>query len=55
VDEEWLRNDQFDSDSTITPLIRIVDDKPDAIVSLATELPPWLSYIVERLLSKDPA
>ncbi len=45
----------FRSDSTIATLRRIVDDKPAAIASLAPELPPWFSYIVERLLSKDPA
>ncbi len=45
----------FRSDSTIAILRRIVDDKPAAIASLAPELPPWFSYIVERLLSKDPA
>ena len=45
----------FRSDSTIATLRRIVDDRPAAIASLAPELPPWFSYIVERLLSKDPA
>jgi len=45
----------FRSDSTIATLRRIVDDKPAVIASLAPELPPWFSYIVERLLSKDPA
>ncbi len=44
----------FRSDSTIATLRRIVDDRPAAIASLAPELPPWFSYIVERLLSKDP-
>ena len=45
----------FRSDSTIATLRRIVDDKPAAFASLAPELPPWFSRIVERLLSKDPA
>ena len=45
----------FRSDSTIATLRRIVDDKPAATASLAPELPPWFSHIVERLLSKDPA
>ncbi len=45
----------YRSDSTIATLRRIVDDKPATIASLAPELPPWFSHIVERLLSKDPA
>jgi serine/threonine protein kinase len=45
----------FRSDSTIATLLRIVDDKSAAIASLAPEIPSWFSYIVERLLSKDPA
>ena len=45
----------FRTDSTIATLRRIVDEQPAAIASLAPELPPWFSCIVERLLSKDPA
>ena len=44
----------FRADSTIAILRRIVDEKPAAIASLAPELPPWFTQIVERLLSKDP-
>ncbi len=45
----------FRSESTLATLRRIVDEKPAAVASLAPELPPWFSYIVERLLSKAPA
>ncbi|TXT23074.1 MAG: serine/threonine protein kinase, partial [Planctomycetota bacterium] len=45
----------FRTDSTIATLRRIVDEQPAAIASLAPELPPWFSRIVERLLSKDGA
>jgi serine/threonine protein kinase/peroxiredoxin len=45
----------FRTDSTMATLRRIVDQRPAAMASLVPELPPWFSYIVERLLSKDPA
>ena len=45
----------FRTDSTVATIRRIVDEQHAKLSSLAPELPPWFSRIVERLLSKDPA
>ena len=44
----------FRADSVMATLRRLVEDPPQALASLAPELPPWFVGIVERLLDKDP-
>jgi serine/threonine-protein kinase len=45
----------FRADSVMATLRRLVEDSPQAMASLAPELPPWFVAIIERLLDKDPA
>jgi uncharacterized protein (TIGR03067 family) len=45
----------FRADSTMATLRRLIDEPPQALVSLNPELPPWFVAIVDRLLEKDPS
>lgn len=45
----------FGSDSVMATIRRLVDDPPQAMVSLNPELPRWFVALVDRLLEKDPS
>ncbi|MGO9107771.1 MAG: protein kinase domain-containing protein [Thermoguttaceae bacterium] len=45
----------FRADSLMATMRRLVDDSPQAMASLNSELPPWFIAIVDRLLEKAPS